>query len=171
MEITEEHVEFLKNVLIDHVPYARAIGMEVINANVGKIWLKVPYQDKLVGDPDTGVLHGGVITSVLDNAGGIAVQLSMPQREAIATLDLRIDYMRAATPKLDLMAHAHCYKLTRNIAFVRGSAYDEDPDDPIATFVATFMRGANRSTPIGGEKSDIEKMTKQILREVRGKKD
>ncbi|MBO6635128.1 PaaI family thioesterase [Parvibaculum sp.] len=147
-QISEEHIALMKDVLIQHVPHARALGMNVVNAKRGEAWLSVPYDEKLVGNPQTGVIHGGVITSLLDNACGIAVQLALPARMSIATLDLRIDYMKPATPKLDLTAHTHCYKVTTNIAFVRGTAYHTDEDDPIATCVGTFMLAANRAVPM-----------------------
>ena len=142
-------LEQVRETLIAHVPHARRLGMQVVNAAPGEAWLKVPYSTELIGNPDTGVIHGGVITSVLDNASGMAVQFSLPERMAIATLDLRIDYMKPATPNEDLIAHAHCYKVTKNIAFVRGTAYHQSPDDPIATSVGTFMLAANRSGPVG----------------------
>ncbi|MAB15095.1 PaaI family thioesterase [Parvibaculum sp.] len=146
--ISPEQIRMMKDVLIEHVPHARALGMKVEDAARGEAWLSVPYNEDLVGDIETGVLHGGVITAMLDNACGIAVQLSLPERIAIATLDLRIDYMKPATPKLDLNAHTHCYKVTKNIAFVRGAAYHEDEEDPIATCVGNFMLAANRAMPM-----------------------
>jgi uncharacterized protein (TIGR00369 family) len=116
--------------------------MRMIEARDGVALMCVPYDPKLVGNPATGVLHGGVITSLLDSASGAAVGSAMraggPWRP-IATLDLRIDYMKPATPGRDLLARAECYKVTRNVAFVRGVAYHDDPSDPIATTVATFM--------------------------------
>ena len=146
-EKIRESVEAMRHALVDHVPYAKAIGMTVTDAREGQAWLAVPYADKLVGNPDTGVIHGGVVTSLLDNASGIAVQLALDELTSIATLDLRIDYMKPATAGADLKAHAHCYKVTKNIAFVRGTAYHTDPEDPIATSVAAFMLAANRATP------------------------
>ncbi|HAC59029.1 PaaI family thioesterase [Parvibaculum sp.] len=147
-DFTQEHIEMMKNVLIEHVPHAKAIGLKVEHAKRGEAWLSVPYAENLIGNPETGVIHGGVITSLLDNACGIAVQLALPERMSIATLDLRIDYMKPATPKLGLMAHTHCYKVTKNIAFVRGTAYHTDEEDPIATCVGTFMLAANRAQPM-----------------------
>ncbi|MDR3498870.1 MAG: PaaI family thioesterase [Parvibaculum sp.] len=140
-------VETMKSVLIEHVPHARALGLSIVDAARGHSWVSVPYDEKLIGNVETGVIHGGVITTLLDNACGTAVQLALPERMSIATLDLRIDYMKPATPGLALMAHAHCYKVTRNIAFVRGTAYHTDEADPIATSVGTFMLAANRATP------------------------
>jgi len=141
----KENLEMMREVLISHVPFAKAIGMEILDAREGEAWIRVPYDEKLIGNPDTGVIHGGVITSALDNVAGVAVQLALSERMAIATLDLRIDYMKPATPHEDLTAHAHCYKVTRNIAFVRGTAYHSDIEDPIATCVGAFMLAANRA--------------------------
>lgn len=133
--------------LVSHVPHARAIGLTVLDVQPGHVWLRIPYADFLVGNPETGVVHGGVITTLLDNGGGAAVMTALEDLRAIATLDLRIDYMKPATPGRDILGHCHCHKVTRNVAFVRGTAYHDTPDDPIASAVMTFMLGANRTTP------------------------
>lgn len=146
--LTPENIKMMKDVLIEHVPHAKALGMTILDAKPAQAWLSVPYDKKLIGNVETGVIHGGVITAMLDNACGVAVQLALPERVSIATLDLRIDYMKPATPGETLVGHAHCYKVTRNIAFVRGTAYHTDPGDPIATCVGTFMLAANRATPM-----------------------
>ena len=133
--------------LVSHVPHARAIGMSVVDARPGQIWLRVPWADFLVGNPETGVIHGGVITTLLDNGGGAAVMTALDELRAVATLDLRIDYMKPATPGRDIVGYCHCHKVTRHIAFVRGTAYHDTADDPIATAAMTFMVGASRTLP------------------------
>lgn len=129
--------------MLDHVPHAHAIGMVLVHIEKGVAILKAPYSQKLVGNPQTGVVHGGVITSLLDNCCGIAVTSKLMQFGAIATLDLRIDYMKPATPKEEILARAECYKVTNNVAFARAVAYHTDPNDPIAAAVATFMLNSN----------------------------
>ena len=133
--------------LDDHlaqIPHAAAIGMTLVSRTERGCVVRVPYAQHLVGDPDTGVIHGGVITALLDNASGMAVR-SEPndagEEQSMATLDLRIDYMRPAQPRQDLLAEAHCYRMTSNVAFVRAIAYHDDRNDPIASSVATFMLG------------------------------
>lgn len=128
--------------MLDHVPHAKAVGLSIVSVEKGAAVLKLPYDEKLVGNPDTGVVHGGVITTLLDNCCGIAVGMALGEMRPIATLDLRIDYMKPATPKLDILARADCYKVTANIAFVRASAYHADMADPIATAVGAFMLDA-----------------------------
>ena len=126
---------------IGDAPQAIALGIRTVSVEPGVATLTVPYRPELVGDPDTGVIAGGVVTTLLDHACGQAVYMALGEPNSIATLDLRIDYMRAAEPGRDIFARAHCYKLTRNIAFVRATAYDQDVDDPVATAQAAFMLG------------------------------
>ena len=121
------------------IPHNKALGMELLELERGEAKFRLPYDAKLVGNPDTGVLHGGAITALLDAASGASLFAALTDWVPIATLDLRIDYMKPATPGKDLLARAECYKVTRNVAFVRGVAYHDDPADPIATSTATFM--------------------------------
>lgn len=101
--------------------------------------LMIPYDERLIGDPETGVMHGGAITSLLDTCCGSAVMLSHKNPSSTATLDLRINYMRPATPQRAVYADAHCYRATRTVGFVRAVAYHEDPEEPIATASAAFI--------------------------------
>ncbi|MEQ1754054.1 MAG: PaaI family thioesterase [Micropepsaceae bacterium] len=125
--------------LLAGVPHAEALKIHVISLEAGKVICRVPFSEHLIGNPDTRVIHGGVITALLDNACGISVGSKTMLKGQIATLDLRIDYMKSATPDLDILAFAECFKVTRNIAFTRGVAYHTDRDDPIATCAAAFM--------------------------------
>jgi uncharacterized protein (TIGR00369 family) len=125
--------------MIQLVPQAVALGFELIAVETARGRMKAPWREDLVGDPDTGVIAGGVITTLLDHVCGLAIKAATRDPWPTATLDLRIDYMRPAAPRADVIAEAHCYKLTRTIAFVRASAYDADPADPIATAQAAFV--------------------------------
>lgn len=129
--------------ILGHVPHAKSLGLHLQAANKEGATGYVPYAVHLAGNPETGVLHGGVVTALLDNICGIAVAAALGTFRSIATLDLRIDYMRAAVPGETLYAHAECFKITRAIAFVRGTAYHDDKADPVATCVASFMIDAN----------------------------
>ena len=136
----------LKDPLTHNPPFGESLGFEFLDAQDGRLKMRVPYAEHLVGDPDSGVIHGGVITAMLDNACGRAVHLArmengQDEQGAIATLDLRIDYMSSAAPHRDLFAEAYCYRLTRNVAFVRASAYTDSIDDPVASAVGAFMLG------------------------------
>ena len=121
------------------VPHNVALGLEVVGLAKDEATMLLRYQPKLIGNPDSGVLHGGAITSLMDACSGAAVFMALAEPTPIATLDLRIDYLKPAKPPLDVSARAHCYKVTRNIAFVRCLAYHDDESDPIASAAGTFM--------------------------------
>jgi uncharacterized protein (TIGR00369 family) len=125
--------------------YGYVSGLQLDRAAPGEAWSSLPYRPVFVGDTDTGVIHGGVVTAMLDETCGMAVQLALDGTRSIATLDLRIDYQKPATPGLAIRAHAVCTRVTRSIAFVRATAYQETLDDPVASATACFMVGANRT--------------------------
>lgn len=124
---------------IKGVPHSEGLNMIIVEIADGTALTKVPYAPHLVGDPETGVVHGGVITSLLDNSCGVATTDKVGRNGGIATLDLRIDYMKPATPGEDIYAYAECYRVTKAIAFVRGYAFHNDRNDPIASCTAAFM--------------------------------
>jgi len=135
--------------MIRFTPQAAAIGMEVTRIEPAKVWGRVPYRADLIGDPETGVIAGGVITTLLDTICGTAAVAAMEHPTTVATIDLRIDYMRAAEPGRDVLAEAHCYKLGRSIAFVRAVAYEDTPDNPIAQVATAFMVNSNAGRKFG----------------------
>jgi uncharacterized protein (TIGR00369 family) len=121
------------------IPHNKALGIAILELTPTQTVFRLPYDPKLVGNPDTGVLHGGPITALLDGASGAAVFAALTTWVPIATLDLRIDYLRPAEPPKDVLATATCYRVTKNVAFTRAIAYHDDPSDPIASAVGTFM--------------------------------
>jgi uncharacterized protein (TIGR00369 family) len=134
------------------VPHNRALGIRFVEAKGGAITLALPYDEKLVGDPVTRVLHGGAITTLMDATCGIAVFIKIKEAIQIATLDLRIDYLKPALPDTEVHARAHCFKVTRNVAFVRCETFHANkPSDLVAVANGTFMlsRGTG-SRPKGG---------------------
>ncbi|TKD52362.1 PaaI family thioesterase [Sphingomonas baiyangensis] len=101
--------------------------------------LALPYDARLIGQPDTGVMASGAIIALMDMATSCAVWIRRGGFVPQATLDLRVDYLRPATPGRTVIGRGECYRLTRSIAFVRGQAHDGDADDPLAHVAGTFM--------------------------------
>lgn len=126
---------------IEAIPHARALGMRLDRIGAGEAWISMPWDAQLVGDPRSGVIAGGVVSTLMDTCCGAAVMSDPGHSGSTATLDLRIDYMRGATPGQGLTAHAECYHLARSIAFVRATAYDDDTARPVATATGAFTLG------------------------------
>jgi uncharacterized protein (TIGR00369 family) len=129
--------------MTSYTPHARHLGMRVVETGPGYAVNMLPYREDLIGDPVRKVVFGGAITALLDQTSGLAVACALEVLRPIATVDLRVDYLRAAAPGFDLYARVDCYKVTRNVAFVRGIAYEHGPEDPFASCLGTFMLGAH----------------------------
>ena len=110
----------------------------------GPDWIEIalPWRDDLVGDEASGVLASGPIISLLDNATSLSVWARKKRFVPQATLDLRIDYLRAAKPGETVIARAECYATKRSMSFVRAIAHDGDPANPVAHAAGIFMRTA-----------------------------
>lgn len=126
---------------IEQIPHARALGFRLVSVGGGIAEISMPWAPQLVGDPSTGVIAGGAVSTLMDTCCGAAV-MSIPEVPGrTATLDLRIDYMRPATPGQTITARAEVYQLTRSIAFLRAIATDEDSSRPVASATGAFTVG------------------------------
>ncbi|XDA97221.1 PaaI family thioesterase [Sulfitobacter sp. LCG007] len=123
---------------IEAVPHSRALGMRISEIADGVAELQLPYDARLVGDPETGVIHGGAVSALMDTTCGAAVMSHPGHSGTTATIDLRIDYMRPATPGQTITTRAECYHVTRSVAFVRATATDDDTQRPVATATGAF---------------------------------
>ena len=126
--------------LARQVGHGRALGMEF--GASGEDWteLVLPWREELVGVPESGILASGAIVSLIDTASGTAVWTTLGKFIPLVTIDLRIDYLRPAFGGESVRARCECTKLTKRIAFTRGTAFVGDK--PIAYSSGTFMIGA-----------------------------
>jgi len=124
---------------VGRTPHMADIGARITAMSRGHGSMSLPARPEWVGDPGRGLLHPGPLTVLADSACGLAVGTALTERAPYATLDLRMDYLRPAGPEHDIHCDAHCYRITRNVAFVRGEVWQTDREQPIATTQASFM--------------------------------
>ena len=123
---------------IEAMPFCAALGMSVDQIGDGKAEISMPYNPQLIGDPDRGVIHGGAVSALMDTCGGAAAICHPKAGETSATINLRIDYMRGATPGARIIARAECFHVTRAVAFIRAVASDAADPSPMAVATGTF---------------------------------
>jgi uncharacterized protein (TIGR00369 family) len=115
--------------------------------------MMLPPRADWMGDPARGLMHPGAITVLADSCCGLAVGAALEKDITYATLDLRMDYLRPASPMQAVHCDAHCYRLTRSVAFVRADVHQGDAAQPVATAQAAFMlstpSGARPQVPAG----------------------
>ena len=126
---------------VESVRHSRELGIEIQETADQSVRARMPWQERLVGNPDTHMIHGGAIFAFLDQLGGLANAMRVfPEFEITPTIDFRIDHLRAPTPGASIIGAAECYRLSEHVAFVRLEAWAEGSDEPIATGLATYMR-------------------------------
>ncbi|KAA0012542.1 PaaI family thioesterase [Billgrantia pellis] len=130
------------------IPHTRDLGLEVEEVSPPWVRMCLPWRDELLGDIDRGLVHGGVLTMLLDTACGSAVLCGLPAPEVCPTLDLRVDHYRPAVAGLAIRAEARVVRVTASMVFTEGTLWQE-PGRAIARGVGNFVRLGARNTPPG----------------------
>lgn len=127
---------------VHNVRHSRELGIEVLTAEDDHVIARLPWAEKLVGNPETGVIHGGAVFAFLDQVGGLANACRIyPEFELTPTIDFRLDHLHAPEAGKAVMARAECYRLSHHVAFVRLEAWEEGCEgEPLAMGLATYMR-------------------------------
>jgi uncharacterized protein (TIGR00369 family) len=120
------------------LPHCKALNMSMDLLEDARAIMSMPYDERLIGDPATGVIHGGAVSALMDSCGGASVFMHPENAGSSVTLDLRIDYMRPAKPGMRISAESQCFHVTRSVAFVRVVAWAESKDEPVATATGAF---------------------------------
>lgn len=133
-------LEMMNAAFRDFVPHNKELGLTIIAATAvpPTVTLKLPFDERLIGNPFTGVIHGGAVTTLLDAACGASVYVKLQEPTPIATLDLRIDFLGRAPARREITAIAECIHATADVAFVRAKAFVDDESKPFALAAATF---------------------------------
>lgn len=126
--------------ILSILPHCRLLGMRVEEVTADTLVMRLPYQLAIVGNPETGAVHGGSLTTLMDSASGAAAILSLPEPGLCPTLDLRIDYMNAARAGEDLLAYARVSRTSRSVVFTECTVVQAHDKAVVAKCSATFMR-------------------------------
>ena len=124
--------------LLPFIAHASRIGMEMTGTDGDAVLARLDYSDSIVAREGSGVIANGAVTTLMDTALGMALIKKKGEMCALATLDLRMDFLRSCTPFSAVYARTECLRLTREVAFVHGEAWCEDPAQPVARATAAF---------------------------------
>jgi uncharacterized protein (TIGR00369 family) len=97
----------MRELMESWIPFNKFLGMKLDEAHKGFVRFSLPFREEFIGDPMRRAMHGGVIATLADVAGGTAVwmELDDPMRGRVSTIDLRIDYLRPGKAE-ELIAEA-----------------------------------------------------------------
>lgn len=119
------------NALENNIPMVKFIGVKVLEIDDGYIKLLFPYREEFIGDPRSKRLHGGYLATALDSAGGAAAMTYMTSRhDDVATIDMRIDYLRPGKAK-EIIAIGEVISRRRRTIVSEMKIYHPDDEDKI----------------------------------------
>lgn len=95
-------------------PLHQWLGLELKEAEHGRVVIRMPYRQELLADVDGSYIHGGMLATLADVAGDFAVITGVGF--AVPTIDLRVDYLRPARPDMELMAEGNVVKFGRQVS-------------------------------------------------------
>src|SRR5687768_14632514 len=135
---TVRDLERVTRAFNDLVPLNTALGLVLEEVGEGRGRMRLPWHERLAGETEEKLVHGGVLSTLLDAACGVAAFMGLREPQVIATIDLRVDHLRPAEHGRDLVAEAETVRATRHVLFVRAVAHHGDPSEPVALATATF---------------------------------
>jgi uncharacterized protein (TIGR00369 family) len=129
-----KHIQFMER----SIPFNRHLGFTVEEAKEGYVRVRIPFREEFIGDPRRPALHGGILSAVIDAAGGLAVWTRFEVTDRISTVDMRVDYLRPG-PAQDIVAESQVMRMGNRVSVVNTVVYtDGDPDTPLAEGRAVY---------------------------------
>ena len=137
----------LRQVFETGVPFNKVVGMKVESVDPDAPKLRFDMRPELIGNARKQILHGGVISAVLDVAAGFAIHLAVSRQRAeepteghfptIGTIDLRVDYLRPGRGRY-FIATGRVVRLGNRVAVAHMEMVN-DAGELIATGGAAYM--------------------------------
>ena len=103
-----EALGLLKVIYEERMPFDRLLGIRIDRLTMTEIRVRIDMREELIGNFIREILHGGVISSVLDLTGGLVASVELLKHlegmdvdelgkrlARVGTIDLRVDYLRA----------------------------------------------------------------------------
>ena len=123
--------------LLNTLPYARFLGL-ISHREDDLLTVTMPFADKLIGNPVLPALHGGATAAMLELTAVAQVALLYPRLKLPRPINVTVTYLRSGRPQ-DVHARARISKAGRRVAHVQAEAWQDDPDQPIASLSAHFL--------------------------------
>lgn len=130
------------------IPHCKQLNMQVEFVCETYLVLSIEGEERFLGNAQEGLIHGGVLSVLMDSACGSAAVIALPEPEVCPTVDLRLDHYRAAKVGKKIYCRAQVTHLAKQIVFTEGLIW-QDEDKPIAKGTGTFMRLGAERTPKG----------------------
>ncbi|MGQ0537123.1 MAG: PaaI family thioesterase [Methanobacteriota archaeon] len=131
--------------LIRVPPFHSYLDVRLLHAEPGRVRIRVPYKAEFIGNPLIPAWHGGILSALIDLAGGAA--LFTVCNVPTPTIDMRVDYIRPAVAGNDIVAEAEVLRCGKTVGHVRVDVADERTGTLVATGSAAYSVKGQRPAP------------------------
>jgi uncharacterized protein (TIGR00369 family) len=122
----QNNFQLIKTTFEETIPMHKFLGLKIELLEKSFVRISVPFKKELVGDFRNNRWHGGVIATVMDSVGGVIGATHFTSLDdKIATIDLRIDYLRGAEPEA-IMVEGKIIRFGNRILVARMKAFQND---------------------------------------------
>jgi uncharacterized protein (TIGR00369 family) len=111
--------EDLVKLMEELCPFNKLLGIKGEQAGHGRCILVLPVRSDFIGDPRRPALHGGVVSALIDTAGGLAAWTALKADESLSTVDMRVDFLVPAGLTGDLRAEAELVRKGNRMCHVK----------------------------------------------------
>jgi uncharacterized protein (TIGR00369 family) len=98
-----------------HFPFLDHLGATIKSASEGKAQIELTIKPFHL--QHLGFVHGGVISTLMDNVGGCAAGSSIKEGQTVVTMEIKINYLKPAKGEY-LLANAEVKRQGRTTSFV-----------------------------------------------------
>ena len=150
-ELTDEMRDAVSQ-FFQRIPFNQLLGIELVELSPQHVTMHLPMKPELIGNFLQGIIHGGVISTLLDVCGGAMAligafdkhqHLSTSERMArlskLGTIDLRVDYLRPGKGQR-FIATAQLLRSGNKVAVVRSELHSDD-GTLVAVGTGTYLCG------------------------------
>lgn len=121
-----KHTRFMEQ----EVPFNRYLGFTVTHSEEGFVKVLIPFKSEFIGDPRRPALHGGILSTVIDACGGLAVWTLFDVEDLISTVDMRVDYLRPG-PASAIVAESRVVRMGNRVSVVNTIVYPEGMQEEV----------------------------------------
>ena len=145
-------IEQVGALFVNNMPFNQFLKIAVESLSTEQAKISFPWQDVLIGNPVQKILHGGVISAVLDNVGGMLAAASVigklddadlpsvhKRLATLGTIDLRTDYLRPGKGEV-FIASAKLIRSGNKVCVCRMELHNEQSVQ-IAFGTCTYLVG------------------------------
>ena len=145
--MTDDDANRLREFMEQRIPFNAFLNMKVTHLGDGEAEMSIAARPELTGDPFRPALHGGVLSTLADTVGGLAVFTQAGRDRIASTVDLRVDYLRPGAVDHAIFARATVIRIGNRVAATHTVVYQETIDEPIATASAVYNMVTMPRTP------------------------